>query len=65
VLFGELREVRLGPAVLDVPVLASVDLVALGLAVVAAVVLFGLRWGLVGVLGVTSAVGLVVKLALG
>jgi len=62
VLFGELREVRLGPVVLDVPVLASLDVAALGLAVVAAVVLFGFRRGVPATLAVTSAVGLAVKL---
>jgi len=63
VLFGELREVRLGPAAVEAPVLASLDMSALGLAAVAAVMLFGFRRGVPATLAVTSAVGLVAKLA--
>ena len=65
VLFSELRILRLGPATLDVPVLTSLDWQALVLAVVAAVALFQFKRGVLTTLGVTSAVGLVLKLALG
>jgi chromate transporter len=47
------------------PVLGSLDPLALALAALAAVCVFWLGLGLVRTLGVTAAVGLVVKLALG
>ena len=65
VLFGEVREIPLGPLLLDVPVPASLDAAAAGLAMLAALCLFGLRLGLVRTLGVTALAGLVVRLALG
>ena len=45
--------------------LGSVDLLALALAALAAACLFRLKLGLLKTLGVTAAVGLAVKLALG
>jgi chromate transporter len=65
VLFGEMRVLRLGPASLDLPVPASLDWQALVLATIAALALFQFRSGVITTLGVTSAVGLVLKLALG
>ena len=50
-----------GPMVLEVPVAASLDPVALGLAVLAAVCLFRLKLGVVKTLAVAAVAGLVVK----
>jgi chromate transporter len=65
VLFADKREVRFGILALDMPVLGSLDLLALALAALAAVCVFRLKLGLVRTLGVTAAVGLAAKLALG
>ncbi|MCW8088262.1 chromate efflux transporter [Sabulicella glaciei] len=65
VLFADVREVRLGILEVDLPVLGSLDLLALGLAALAAVCVFWLKLGLVRTLGVTAAAGLVLKLILG
>jgi chromate transporter len=65
VLFAEVRRVGLGPVGLDIPVLASLDLLALALAALAATCLFGIRIGLLPTLGIAAAVGLVAKLVLG
>ncbi|MBP0447855.1 chromate efflux transporter [Roseomonas sp. SSH11] len=65
VIFAEVRRVELGPMALDMPVLGSLDPLALALAVLAAVCLFHFKLGLLRTLGVTAAVGLVAKLALG
>jgi chromate transporter len=65
VLFADVRRLEVGPATLDMPVLGSLDLLALALAALAAACLFRLKLGLLKTLGVTAAVGLVAKLALG
>ena len=65
VLFSDTRAFRAGPIMLDVPVLASLDILALALAVVAALALFQFKRGVITTLAVTSAVGLVLKFALG
>lgn len=65
VLFADVREVRFGTLALDMPVLGSLDLLALALAALAAVCVFQLKLGLIRTLGVTAAVGLAAKLALG
>ena len=65
VLFTEVRQVEFGPATLDLPVLGSLDPLALGLAALAATGLFGFRLGLLKTLGVTAGMGLIAKLALG
>ncbi|CAA9222957.1 MAG: Chromate transport protein ChrA [uncultured Craurococcus sp.] len=65
VLFAEVRRVDAGPVGLDVPVLGSLDPLALALAALAAACLFWLKLGLLRTLGVTAVVGLVAKLALG
>jgi len=62
VLFRELRPVSLGPLAVELPVPASLDPVALALAVLAAVCLFRLKLGVVRVLGVTAAAGVVLHL---
>ena len=61
VLFGEVRHVAAGPVVLDLPVPASLDPLALGLAALAAVLLFRARVGLLATLGLTAAAGLVAR----
>ncbi len=65
VLFGEVREIPLGPMLLEVPVPASLDPAAAGLAALAALCLFGLRLGLLRTLGITALAGLAVRLVLG
>jgi chromate transporter len=65
VLFADVRRVEVGPAALDMPVLASLDPLALALAALAAACLFRLKLGLLKTLGITAATGLVAKLALG
>ncbi|MCI0754962.1 chromate efflux transporter [Teichococcus vastitatis] len=65
VLFADVRRVEVGPAALDMPVLASLDPLALALAALAAACLFRLKLGLLKTLGITAATGLVTKLALG
>lgn len=64
-LFTDVRQWEFGPAVLDLPVPRSLDPLALGLAVVAAGCLLGFRIGLPKILGITAAIGLITKLALG
>jgi chromate transporter len=64
VLFSDVRAIRLGPVSLDLPALTSLDLSAAGLAILAAVCLFRLKLGVLWTLGITAAVGLVVKLVL-
>ena len=61
VLFGVILEVPLGPMRLEVPVPASLDPLALLLAVLAGVCLFGMRMGVVQTLGHTALAGLVPK----
>jgi chromate transporter len=65
VLFADVRRVEAGPIGLDVPVLASVDPLAMALAALAAACLFWLKLGLLRTLGATALVGLAAKLALG
>jgi chromate transporter len=65
VLFRDVHAMQLGPIVVDLPVLTSLDLAALALAVLAALCLFGLKLGILKALGITALAGLVVRLALG
>lgn len=58
VVFTEVRRIPFGPLTIDVPVLATLQPTALGLALLAAVLLFGLKWGLARVLGVSALAGL-------
>ena len=64
VLFRDHTATRLGWATIDVPVVSSIDLAALALAVLAAVCLFRLKLGVLRTLGIAAAAGLVVRLAL-
>ncbi len=61
VLFGRTRALVLGPASLDLPVLASFDPAAAALAVLGAVLLFRTRLGLPGTLAVCAAAGLIAR----
>jgi chromate transporter len=61
-LFSDTRQVSAGPAHLLVPVFSSIDPVAIGIAVVAAVLLFRLRWSVLRTLGACAALGLVAGL---
>ncbi len=65
VLFGEVREVRAFGATLDVPVLASVKLAALALAIVALLAVFRFRIGMLSVLAGCSLLGVLYGLAAG
>ena len=57
VLFDRVRQVRAGPVDVILPVPASLDPVALGVAALSAVLLFRLRWPLAAILGVAAALG--------
>jgi len=65
VIFTEVHRAGFGPAGLDLPVLASLDPWALALSVLAAMLLFGLRLGLLPTLGATAIAGLLARLAAG
>jgi chromate transporter len=65
VVFHSHLPLRAGPVSVDLPVLASVDLAALALAAVAAVCLFRLKLGVLRTLGLTAALGVVVRMTLG
>jgi chromate transporter len=62
-LFAETTAVSWGPFVFDVPELATIKPVSVGIALVAAVLLFRLRWSVLRTLGVCAALGLVAGLA--
>lgn len=64
VFFRAQAEVGFGPARLDVPLLASVDVRAVGLAVLAAVLLFVFRLGIVTTLGVSALASLLLAWAM-
>jgi chromate transporter len=63
VLFREMRAIQVGPLAMDLPVLDSLDLVALALAGLAAICLFRLKLGIVKTLGVTAVAGLLLRFA--
>lgn len=65
VLFHQMRTQQVGPLTIDLPVLASIDLVAVGLALIAAVCLFKLKLGVVPTLGITATAGLIARLGMG
>ena len=58
VIFAEVRHVPLGPAEIDLPVFPTVQPTALGLAALAAVLLFGFRLGLAKTLAACALAGL-------
>jgi chromate transporter len=63
VLFAELRAVRLGPATLEVPVLATLDVPALLLTAFAVLAIFRLKLGMISVLAASAGLGLLYHLA--
>jgi chromate transporter len=65
VIFRDHFSLRTGPVAVLLPVPASVDLAALALAAVAAVCLFRLKLGVLRTLGITAALGLVLRLVAG
>ena len=62
VLFARIEVFELGPARLQWPDLASFDWRAAAISVVALVLIFGLKRGIVTTLGVTAAMGLALGL---
>ena len=62
-LFAEVATETWGPIHLEVPELASLKPVSLGIAVLAAVLLFRLKWSVLRTLGVCAALGLVAGLS--
>ena len=62
VVFRDHVAFRFGPMAFDMPLPASIDLAALALAVVAAVCLFRLKFGVLRTLGITAAAGLALRL---
>jgi len=65
VLFGTVRPVAIGPFLLDVPAAASLDPLAVLLAALAALCLFGLKLGVVPTLGIAAIAGLLGKTLFG
>jgi chromate transporter len=63
VLFAEVRVVRLGPATLDVPVLATLDVPALLLTAFAVLAVFRLKLGMIPVLAASAGLGMLYHLA--
>jgi chromate transporter len=63
VLFTEVQVVRLGPATLDVPVLATLDLPALLLTVSAVLAVFRLKLGMIPVLAGSAGLGMLYHVA--
>jgi chromate transporter len=64
VLFRDHGTLDAGPVTINSPVLTSIDVAALALAVVAAICLFGLKRGVLQTLGITAAAGLALRLAM-
>ena len=62
-LFGDSSRVEWGPLGLELPDLGSVRWLAVGVAVLAAVLLFRLRWSVLRTLGACALVGLIAGLA--
>jgi chromate transporter len=58
VIFGQVERVPIGPAAIDLPVWGTLQPSALALAVLAAVLLFGLKLGLAKTLAISAAAGL-------
>ena len=63
VLFREVRAVEVGPLALDLPNLASVDLPAVALSLLAALAIFRLKMGVIPVLLGCAALGVTLHLA--
>ena len=65
VLFGELANYRVGPMALDLPVPASLDPLALLIALLAVLALFRLKLGVIRTLGLSAGAGLALRLVFG
>jgi chromate transporter len=65
VFFDEVARVQLGPAALWWPEAGTLNPGAVGLALLAAVLLLRLRWGLLTVLGICAALGVAIEFAAG
>jgi chromate transporter len=63
VLFGEVRVLRFGPASLDVPVPATLDLAALALTAFAVIAVFYMKLGIMPVLAASAGLGMLYHLA--
>jgi chromate transporter len=61
-LFTDTNDVSWGPIHLELPELATIKPVAVGIAVIAAVLLFRLKWSVLRTLGVCAALGLLTAL---
>ena len=61
-LFSETNEFSWGPIQLELPELATIKPVSVGIAVVAAVLLFRLKWSVLRTLGVCALLGLLAGL---
>lgn len=64
-LFADVDEVTTGPLALEVPVWGSVQWSAVGLTVLAFVLILRLRWSVLRTLGVCALAGIVLRLAVG
>jgi chromate transporter len=64
VLFRDHMTLRAGPMLISSPVLTSIDIPALALALLAAIFLFRLKRGVLQTLGITAAAGLALRLAI-
>lgn len=58
-LFDATRTLTLGPARIELPDVTTLDPIALGIAMLAAVLLFRLKWSVLRTLGICAAVGVV------
>ncbi|MDO9498839.1 chromate efflux transporter [Falsiroseomonas sp.] len=65
VIFARVETTAFGPLRLDLPDLASLQLDALALSLLAALCLFGLKLGLLRTLGITAAAGFLMRAVLG
>ncbi len=65
VLFAELANHRIGPMALDLPVLTSLDPLAMSIALLAVLALFRLKLGVLRTLGLSAGAGLALRLAFG
>jgi chromate transporter len=61
-LFARVAELRLGPARLDVPDWASVNIAALALTLAAAALVFRFRWNMLAVLGLCAGAGMLLRI---
>jgi chromate transporter len=62
-LFAQVHEHRFFFGAVDVPDWQSINLAAVSLTLAAAVAVFRLRWNVLGVLGASAAVGIVLRTA--